>query len=283
MNTKGFFNYNGKIYSNDVTVISPDNRSFRYGDGFFETMKVMNGQLLLKELHVERITASLQKLSFEESSFFHSDDFIEEILSLTDNDKCNRLARVRVNFFRGNGGLYDAESMKINYIIQAWAANDAVNRFNENGLVMDVYTEARKACDAFSHLKNNNYLSYVMAALWAKENKLNDAVLLNNYNRIADSTIANIFIVKDGTIKTPALTEGCIAGVMRNYLLRCMRKEGLPIEETQIDVDDLTEASELFVTNVMQGIRWIKQMGNTNYNKQLSLYLFQKYVEPLYE
>jgi len=108
-------------------------------------------------------------------------------------------------------------------------------------------------------------------------------VLLNNYNRIADSTIANIFIVKDGTIKTPALTEGCIAGVMRNYLLRCMRKEGLPIEETQIDVDDLTEASELFVTNVMQGIRWIKQMGNTNYNKQLSLYLFQKYVEPLYE
>ncbi len=63
-----------------------------------------------------------------------------------------------------------------------------------------------------------------MGALWAKENKLDDAVIFNNYNRVADATIANIFLVKNNIITTPSLNEGCVAGVMRKYLLHCFQK-----------------------------------------------------------
>ena len=81
----------------------------------------------------------------------------------------------------------------------------------------------------FSHIKTNNYLPYLMGALWAKENKLDDAVILNNYNRVADATIANIFLVKNSIITTPSLSEGCVDGVMRKYLLHSFQKENISV------------------------------------------------------
>ena len=92
-------------------------------------------------------------------------------------------------------------------------------RFNENGLIIDIFPDARKSVDIFSNLKSANYLPYVMAAIWAKENKLNDALILNQHDRICDSTIANVFWVKDNKIFTPPLNEGCVAGVMRRKIL----------------------------------------------------------------
>ena len=94
-----------------------------------------------------------------------------------------------------------------------------------------------------------------MAALWAKENKMDDAIILNNYNRIAEATIANIIFSKNGKIKTPALSEGCINGVMRRYLVNCIQKENIPFEEGKIEADEIAEANELFVTNAMNGIK----------------------------
>jgi branched-chain amino acid aminotransferase len=92
------------------------------------------------------------------------------------------------------------------------------------------FTKARKACHEFYHIKKKKFLTNKMGALWARQNKLDEAVILNNYNRVADATIANIFLVKDGKIETPALSEGCIGGVMRRYLIDCIKKEGLPFE-----------------------------------------------------
>ena len=92
-------------------------------------------------------------------------------------------------------------------------------QLNENGLVIDVFPGARKSCDSFSNLKSNNYLPYVMAGLYAKKNKLNDCIVLNSFDRVCDSAIANIFIVEKDKIFTPPLSEGCVAGVMRRWML----------------------------------------------------------------
>jgi branched-chain amino acid aminotransferase len=177
--------------------------------------------------------------------------------------------------------LYDADNHFPHHLVQTWELNPANNSFNENGLVIDVYKEARKVCDRFSSVKSNNYLSYVMAALWAKEHKLNDAILLNPYDRIADATIANVFIVKDGLIKTPALSEGAVEGVMRRHLLHSLRKENMPVEETAITVQDLKEASEIFFTNSIYGIKWVKQLGESGFTHQLASLLHKKMVATL--
>ena len=147
---------------------------------------------------------------------------------------------------------------------------------------LGIYLAARKNGDHFSPLKTNNYLSYAMAALWVKQQKLNEALLLNSFDGIADATIANIFIVKDGIIKTPAISEGPVNGIMRRHLLKCIREANMPVEETRITVEELLNASEIFLTNAIYGIRWVKQLQKSRYTQQVSSLLYKKMVLPLF-
>lgn len=281
--SEGFLNFNGKIYKNDKLLISPNNRSFRYGDGCFETMKCIKGQIVLEKNHFERLSTTVQALKFKDADYFTSPKFKEEILELVKKNGQSKLARIRVTIARGDGGLYDVIHQHPNYLIQTWDLNPTNNGLNENGLVLDIYKDARKVCDSYSHLKSNNFLCYALAALWAKERKLNDVLLLNPYHKIADATIANVFIVKDGLIKTPALDQGCVSGITRKYLLQQLKAEGIPVEETEITPEEVLEASEVFLTNAIYGIRWVKQVGNSNYTQKLAPMLHQKFLAPLFK
>ncbi len=276
-----FLFYNGRISKAGKPLISPDNRSFRYGDGFFETMKLMNGKVILADHHFERLFASLDLLHFQKPSYFTPDYLYGHICLLAKKNYHHKMARVRITIFRGDGGLYDVENHFPHHLIQTWQLNPANNHLNENGLVIGVYPDAKKVCDHFSSVKSNNYLGYAMGALWAKQQKYNDAILLNPYGRVADATIANVFVVKEGMVKTPALTEGPINGIMRRYLLERMQKENIPVEEGALTLEELEQASELFLTNSIYGIRWVRQLGQNGYTHQLASHLYKKFILPL--
>ena len=272
-------NYNGKLYRSDKFLISANNRSFRYGDGFFETMKLINGKIVLRNYHFERLFSSLELLQFDKPDYFTPQYLEEQITELVLKNKHSKLARIRLMIFRGDGELYGTENNFPNYIIQTWERNEIYNQLNKDGFVIDIFQHAKKACDNYSHIKSNNYLPYIMAALWAQKNKLNDAIVLNAYDRIADATIANVFILKDGVVKTPALTEGCVSGVMRRHLLKCMRDEGMPVEETSLTSEDILQAQEVFLTNAAYGIRWVKSVGESQYTNRFSTLLFKRSIQ----
>lgn len=278
METGKYFLHNNKMMASGKAILTADNRSFRFGDGFFETMRLTDGEIALSHYHFERLFSSLQVLQFDVSPHFTAAYFLEQIKTLAAKNNHQKSARVRLTFFRSDGGLYDAADNLPNYIIQTWPLKTEA-RLNDKGLKSGIYTKARKTCDDFSHIKTNNFLPYIMGALWATQNKLDEAVILNNYNRVADATIANIFLVKDGKIQTPALSEGCIGGVMRRYLIDCIKKEGLPFEETSITVDALAEANEFFITNAVRGINWVAQCGKHNYSNRLAAYLYDKFLK----
>jgi len=276
-----FLFYNGKLMRSDQLLISPDNRSFRYGDGFFETIKVWKGKIVLANYHMERLFTSLNVLQFVPPVYFTPDYITEQVLALASKNGHQKLARIRITIFRGEGGLYDAQNHFPNHIIQSWELNPANNQLNENGLVLDFFADARKVCDHYSALKSNNFLSYAMAAFWAKQQKLNDAILLNPYDRVADATIANIFMVKDGIVKTPPLIEGPVNGVMRKHVLSSLRKMDIPFEETPVTTVDLSEASEIFLTNAIYGIRWVKQLGKNGFTNSFSKMLHKECIASL--
>ncbi|MBC7722403.1 MAG: aminotransferase class IV [Pedobacter sp.] len=277
-----YLNQNGRVIKEDKANISPNNRSFRYGDGCFETMKIIDNKILLSNYHFERLFSSLQLLQFVVPNYLTADYLQAQILEVAKKNYHNKLARVRLTIYRGDGGLYDVISHFPNYIIQTWDLNPANNLLNENGLVIDVFTDAKKVCDNYSHIKSNNYLSYAMAALWAKKHHLNDAILLNPYNRVADATIANIFVIKNGIIKTPKLTEGCISGVMRRHLLQCFKEDNIRFEEAEVEAEELLQAHEIFLTNGIYGIRWVKQLRENNYTNDVSALLHKKFIRPLF-
>jgi branched-subunit amino acid aminotransferase/4-amino-4-deoxychorismate lyase len=274
--------YKGNYLDAGATIVTAENRGLRYGDGCFETMKVINGKIALKELHFERLFSSIDILGFDLPKNFNAAEIEEQVISLSKKNGHATYGRVRLNVFRGNGGLYDPENHFPNYIIETWDIEKSIGDINENGLVIDIYRDARKAADNFSHIKSNSFLPYVMAANWAKKNQLNDALLLNSFSRLADSTIANIFLVSDGVIKTPAISEGCIAGVMRKYLVKCCRNEGIPVEETGITPGELQNASEVFLTNAIRGIRWVKQIGDSGYRSQIAQVLYQNFIKTIW-
>ncbi len=273
--------FNGKLLSADEPVLMAANRGYRYGDGLFETMKVQQGSILLSDYHFERLFAGIAVLRFEMPRLFLRQRTEDEIRNLCKKNKCEDLGRVRLSVFRGNGGLYDEEKA-LQYLIECWPLNESVTKLNENGLVIDVYPEAEKSCDKFSNLKSANFLPYSMAALYAKEKKVNDSLVLNSTGSIADSTIANLFIIKNGIIVTPGLDEGCVNGVMRRHLLKEMQSTGYDIREIAVSVNDLVNADEVFLTNAINGIRWVRQFRNTLYTNLKTTEIYNRFIKTIH-
>jgi branched-chain amino acid aminotransferase len=273
----GLFIHNGKFHQEHDAVISPDNRSFRYGDGVFETIRFHKHQMPLWNYHQQRLFGALDYLKFNVPKLLTADYLHNLILALIKkNDLTN--ARVRITMYRGEGGLTDKNPLQPGFVIQTWPIAEEALSLNVNGLRLGIFREGRKAIDYYSHLKTNNFLVYTQAALEAREQKWNDALVLNSENRIADSAIANIYWVKDNHIFTPPLSEAPIQGVMRRFLL-----EQLPIHEHPLTIEALEQADEVFLTNAVRGIQWVAFVGDTPYPTQITAAtLYKDHIAPLF-
>jgi branched-chain amino acid aminotransferase len=121
-----------------------------------------------------------------------------------------------------------------------------------------------------------------MAAEYAKENKLNDCLVLNTKDHIADSTIANLFTIKNRIICTPALDEGPVNGVTRKYLLEKLRTAGYSIQEGVVTREEVGQADEVFLTNAINGIRWVRQCGKNYYANQETTRIYNDFIRTIW-
>jgi branched-subunit amino acid aminotransferase/4-amino-4-deoxychorismate lyase len=128
-----------------------------------------------------------------------------------------------------------------------------------------VYDELTKPINKLSNYKTSNALIYVMAGLYKKQNRLDDVFMLNQNGFLCESMTSNVFVVYDKQIYTPALSEGCVAGVMRNVVMDLARNNDIPIIEAQLNPEVLREAEEVFVSNAVTGIRWVMGYGRKRY------------------
>jgi branched-chain amino acid aminotransferase len=269
-------NFDGAIIRSDKAILTADNRSFRYGDGLFETIKIKAGRICLENYHFERLMAGIRLLQFEPPSFFTAGWLAEQILDLCEKNGHSALGRVRLVVFRGDGGLHDPIDPLPHYIIRSWPLAPGIDRINENGLTLDLFPDGRKSCDPLSNLKSNNYLLYVLATLYARKNGLSDCLVLNSQDRIADSTIANLFYCKGGKIYTPPLSEGCVAGVMRRFLTDFLPRTRFALHEKATTVEDLRDADGIFLTNALRGIQWVGSFMGATYSPDWPLAVYRE-------
>ncbi len=277
-----YYSIDKKVFPSEEFHIHPDNRSFRYGEGFFETIRLHKGEIPLWHLHWKRLSESLPNLYFETPPHFNEAILKEEILRVAKRNQCLDAARVRITFFKGEGGIWEKPSTPFHFLVQCWPLEKKEFSMNENGLDIGLFEAGKKSCDHFSNLKTNNYLLYALAARYAKTEKLNECLVLNQYERVCDATIANVFFSKGGVIHTPALSEGCINGVMRSYLLEQLRSTGIDVKEGAYTPTEIAAADEIFMTNAMYGIRWVKQWGERMYPFQQSSTIFHRFISPLF-
>ena len=257
-----FVNYNGKIADAAATVLPLSNSAFRYGNGLFETMLLHNGHIRLADAHWQRLFGGLAQLGFVVPPLFTAAMLQEQVLRTVRRNGWLQLCRVRLQVFGGNGGIFGPDDPQLHYLIECYPLQEHDVTLNINGLVTGIASGLAKSTDSLSHLKSASALIYAAAARQARQNKWNDALVLNQNGRIADSVVANLFWVKDNVVYTPPLTEGCIAGVMRGYLLQ--QQVGTIVEQP-VDAAQLATADEVFLTNAIRGVRWVATVGDTRY------------------
>jgi branched-chain amino acid aminotransferase len=248
-------NINGQIMEAPAPgVTGYDNAAFRYGYGLFETMLVQKGRIRLWSYHCNRLYAGVQQLRLELPSAGRVE---QEVLALAEKNESSALCRVRLQVFGGQG-MYGLDG-KAGYIIECFPVNDAGIPVEGGRIVAGIAAGVKKSIDAFSNLKTCSALIYAMALQDAKENNWQDALICNVHGNVIESSIANIFWIKANELYTPPLSEGCVAGVMRQYIV-----DTLAVKEQPLTVTALGEADEVFLTNAIR-IRSVKQVGSRVY------------------
>jgi branched-chain amino acid aminotransferase len=258
---------NGRFSPEWQSVLKINNRSFKWGDGVFETMKYENGRLLLQELHFDRLSRSLALLGISDAEQVQGERILPLIDRLCTYNKCTERARVRLAVYRN-------ELNKPDYCIEASPLDNETGKWNDKGLVIGIYPSVRKAKDSLANLKTANYLPYIMAGRYAEENGWDDSLVLNATDQICDSSRANVFLIKQDVLLTPSLDQGCINGVYRRFLLEAGLD--LTIRECALNANDLLQADEIFLTNAIRGIQWVSRFGTKEYGQQLTAQLFQQ-------
>jgi branched-chain amino acid aminotransferase len=253
-----FVCFNGKIVDAASPLFNAQNRSFRYGDGIFETIKVFQNNIKLAEYHFDRLFTSLRLLQIETDENFTAEELSKNIIQLCSKNQCSDLARLRLAVYRCNDN-------KAELIIEAFPLSMEATKLNEVGLTIGLYPYARKPCDAFANLKTANYLPYVMADFYAHERGWDQSIVLNTHNKICDASKANVFLIIKNQVYTPALHQGCISGVMRRYIVEKLKQLGYLINQTEVDEDMMLNADEVFLTNAIIGIKWVKQFRNKEF------------------
>jgi branched-chain amino acid aminotransferase len=141
---------------------------------------------------------------------------------------------------------------------------------------MDIYTDIPKPVNSLSNLKTCNSLTYVMAGIYKEQMRLDEVFILNQNGFLCETISSNVFLVYKGELFTPALSEGCIGGVMRQVVMQLAKKFDLPMIEAQINSEILNEAEEVFITNATKGIQWVMGFNRKRYFNEVSRFLIDK-------
>jgi branched-chain amino acid aminotransferase len=246
------------------------NRAFKFGDGVFETIRIVNGRALFLEHHINRLITGAKAMKIDVSQNLNVSYFTKTINELSHLNKIKQGGRIRLTLFRSGEGAYKPTSNDGSYVIEMIPIDDNYFKLNTEGLIIDIYNIMKKSLDQFSRFKTLNSLLYVQASIYAHENKLDDSLILNGDGNIIESSRSNIFIVSNGVLYTPPLEDGCVGGIMRMNIINIAINKKIKVYECSLRPQNLLIADEVFLTNTIKGIEWVRGFQNKRYYHDLS-------------
>jgi branched-chain amino acid aminotransferase len=269
-------NYNGEIQSSDTTL-SNANRGFLYGDGVFETLKIVNNKILFLEDHYFRLMASMRIVRMQIPNNFTLEYLEEQVLNLAKANNCENSARVRLTVFRNDGGFYLPQTRTVSFLIQVSPLNETHYSFSDAIYEVDLYKDFYITKQLLSTIKTTNKMINITGSIFADENDLQNCLLLNNEKNVVEALNGNLFMLIGNQLITPSIEDGCLNGIMRKQVLQIAKKiEDIEVLEQPISPFDLQKADELFITNVITGIQPITKYRKKEYKSDLSKMLLEK-------
>ena len=272
-------NFNGNILSQDANILT-HNRAFLYGDGVFETVKIINSKILFLEDHYFRLMSSMRVVRMEIPMNFTMEFLEEQILTLVNKNGLTYSSRARITVYRNNGGYYLPQNNTISFLIHAVALKNTLYSIEKKKYEVDLYKDFYITKQLLSSIKTTNKIVNITGSIFANENGLDNCLLLNDSKNIIEALQGNIFMLMGNKLITPPVSEGCLNGIMRKQILSLAKKiENLEVVEEVISPFDLQKSDELFITNVIKGIQPITQYRKKTFATNISLQLLEKLNE----
>lgn len=270
-------NFNGNILEENA-ILSIENRGYNYGDALFETIKTSFGKILFWEDHYFRLMASMRIMRMEIPMNFTMEYLEGQILStLEANELLKSSTRVKLMVHRNEGGLYTPNSNDVSFIISVKPIQDDFYILQDGFYEVDLFKDYYVSPSLLSTLKTNNKALNVVGGIYAKENNLNNCLVLNTNKHVIEALNGNVFVVKGNIIKTAPISDGCLKGVMRKQLIDIIKNiPDYEIVEDSISPFELQKADEIFITNVIVGIQPVTKYRKKVYLNEVSKNLLQK-------
>lgn len=272
--------FNGEFVPIGSVKLSTENRSFRYGDGLFETIRCFGNQPFLFDKHYERLRRGMETLQFSDLQFPTYDVLLKKIESVINKNRYFVSSRIRLTVFRNDGGLFTPTNNSCSYLIEATPLEKGAYEINEKGLIAGVYFDVSKAASLISPYKTASSLVYVMAGMHKAKHNLSEVFITNSKGLIIEAMSSNLFWIKDGVLFTPSVSSGCVDGIMRNCVMQVALNHGFEVFEVDgITFEKLKAVDEIFVTNAICGIQWVVGIDDVRFYNIKTRQLYRAFIQ----
>lgn len=251
---EGKVSIDGLIVDSERARVSVFDRGFLYGDSVFEVFRTYGGVPFAEKPHLERLarSAELLMISMPVSLETLSSEVAATLRAAGSGDWY-----VRVVITRGMGPLtYDlSTATKPLRVIIVAPLSLPPKGYYERGVAVCLLRASRPTDDErASGAKASNYLANLLAVHEAKQKGAQEALMLGRRGQILEGASSNIFVVKDGKVRTPEPEPGILVGITRAVVLAAAAAEGIEVQETEVRPEHLYEADEAFITSSIREV-----------------------------
>jgi branched-subunit amino acid aminotransferase/4-amino-4-deoxychorismate lyase len=246
------------IYLNTTMVeaakarVAPVSSAMLYGRGVFTTVAIHKSEPFLWTRHWQRLVTHAQKLDIDLANFTGQDvgDALRKLIAV------NRVesGRARVIFLSRSGRDFWKTKTTGSHQTDLVILTGEAQKIPATGLSLAVSPFRLNTVSPLTGIKSLNYLDRVMAWEEAQSRDFDEAVMLNERGELSSATMSNLFWTRNGTLHTPSLASGALAGINRAAVIEIANESFIPVLEGNYEMQDLTEADEIFLTSSSLGV-----------------------------
>ena len=241
---------NDRLIDLDKACISVTDSGFLYGAGLFETMRCHNSVVFALKDHLDRLFFSAQALSINNPyEKRYITDAIYQLLP------ANKLTDARLRLTLTNGPMTESDQQrKATLLITATKLQPYPPEYYKNGVTVVLCPFRQNPSEPIYGHKTTNFYPRMIALNLAHQKQAAESLWFTVDNRLAEGCISNVFLVKDSVLYTPPIRTPILAGVARKTVCQIALKNSIELVEKDLYINDLLEADEVFLTNVIMQV-----------------------------
>ncbi len=266
--------------------VSPLDRGFTYGDGVFETCKMKDAEIPLWSLHKERLQKSCEKLLIPVANDLIEEQLFNLVSSLAGTSTSDAVVKITVTRGQGGRGYRTPDHVSPTIVIGIFPAPEYPQKYFSEGIAVRLCDQRLSCNSSLAGLKHLNRLEQILARAEWQDNEIAEGIMFDVNGNLIEAVFSNIFLVKNGELFTPVLSEAGVAGVMRRFIMETLAPQAsLKISVVRLNIDDLVNADEVFLCNSLYGIWPVRKLiaeRSQEFSVGLITYQLQNHVSHIY-